>query len=146
VRRFCPDSLSRHLFILVSAFPSLPFVHRSVNRFVFTRLRLTLCSSRTSPWIAVETRKARRLREYMRDRWIGFREIATAQKFERSTSISPEPILARKDFSLGLAMGLFSAGFPTAGRGATCLASPNEPAFQFPLGRAFKPLEKLHCS
>jgi len=50
---------------------------------------------------------------------------------------------------LGLAMGLFSAGFPTGVRG-TCLASPNEPASLLPFGLATQSQlgrsKKLHCS
>jgi hypothetical protein len=33
---FYSDLLSRHRFVVVSAFPSLPIVHLSVNLFVFT--------------------------------------------------------------------------------------------------------------
>ena len=67
--------------------------------------------------------------------------------------IRAEPILAReaRDESptSGLAMGLFSAGFPTGVRG-TCLASPNEPASLLPFGLATQSQlgrsKKLHCS
>lgn len=69
----------------------------------------------------------------------GYSGKSLLRQFSKSDQLSLEPISARKDFSLGLAMVMFSAGFPTGVRG-TCLASPNEPASHLPVGQALKPL------
>jgi len=77
---FYSDSLSRHRFVVVSAFPSLPFLYLSVNSFVFT-----LLSSRSSSLIAVATRKVKSQRT---DK-AGFREIATAQNLKDQPAFRP---------------------------------------------------------
>jgi hypothetical protein len=128
----CANFVHSRVRPFLAPFPDYLRIHHSVKLFIFT-----LISSRSSSLIAVATRRAN---QEPTDK-LGIPENRCCANFERSTSISPEPILAREDFSPGLAMGMFSAGFPTGERG-TCLASPSEPASLIPCGRAFQPLQE----
>jgi len=60
------------------------------------------------------------------NRLAGILEMLVRQ-FSKNHQQLLKPISACEDFSSGLAMVMFSAGFPTGVRG-TCLASPYEPA------------------
>ncbi len=75
-----------------------------------------------------------------------------AKMFRAAQNIKQRPAFARaakaRGSSLpGLAMGLFSAGFPTGVQGiAFDLTRPYEPASLFPLGAGHTATGRLHCS
>jgi hypothetical protein len=132
----------------LAPFPDYLNIHLSVKLFVFT-----LISSRSSSLIAVATRRAsQRATDES-----GILENRCCANFERSTSLNQngaKPILARKAHdesrSLGLAMVMFSAGFPTGVEGHLPHLTQRTGFFSSLPGQAtqLKPghLEKLHCS
>ena len=110
---FYSDSLSCHRFVVVSAFPSLPFLHLHVNSFVFT-----LLSSRSSSLIAVATRRVKS----QRTDEVGFCEIATAQNLKDQPAFRPSQYWLA-EITLRVLQWDVLCGIPYRGRGA--LASPH---------------------
>jgi hypothetical protein len=122
---FYSDSLSCYRFVVVSAFPSLPFLLLSVNSLVFT-----LLPSHSSSQIVVATRQVstrRTAKEQLpRNRYCANLERATDQ----ALTLTQAKWLASDTTNrvLGSCNGIVLCGIPYRRTGATRLACLYEPA------------------